>query len=142
MTRNTISPTLLASVALILLSGCATIFSSGPDTLTLESDPPGANYQYGPYQGRTPDTIAVSRKVVAGSQVVSFQKRGYDTRTMPIETGIQGVTWLDILVWPGFIVDFATGNAYRIEQPVVKGILTPIAAADATGTTAASTKRD
>lgn len=129
----------IASIGLTLLSGCATIFSSSPDTLTLESEPPGASYQYGPYQGKTPDTIPVSRKVVAGSQVVTFQMRGYETRTMPVETGVQGVTWLDILVWPGFIVDFATGNAYKIEQPVVKAMLTPTTAADAGGV---ATKRD
>lgn len=46
-----------APLALLILIGCATIFSSGPQTLTLKSNPTGAAYQYGVYSGKTPDTL-------------------------------------------------------------------------------------
>ena len=44
---------------------------------------------------------------------------------MPVDTRIQGVTWLDILFWPGFIVDFMTGNAYALATPTVAANLNP-----------------
>lgn len=55
-----------------------------------------------------------------------FTLAGYQQQTVPVETGIQGVTWVDILFWPGFIVDFASGNAYKVSSPDLTANLTPI----------------
>ena len=114
---------IIASLMLIC-SGCATIFSGGPESITMQSDPPGATYQYGPYQGKTPDTLAVARGSL--SHFAIFSKAGYEQKTVPVETGIQGVTWVDILFWPGFIVDFVTGNAFKVNSPVVNAVLEPV----------------
>lgn len=111
-------------VGIVLCSGCATMFSSGPETVTIKSDPPGARYQYGPYSGKTPDTIQASRKALA--QTATFTMEGYEQKTVSVLTGIQGVTWWDILFWPGFIVDFVTGNAYKLETPEISAKLEPV----------------
>jgi hypothetical protein len=116
----------LSLLILSLLTGCATIFSGEPQSLTLNSDPSGARYQYGPYAGQTPDTIAAARDSLA--HVAVFKLAGYEEKTVPVQTGIQGVTWVNILFWPGFIVDFATGNAYKVETPVINATLTREAA--------------
>ena len=47
-------------------------------------------------------------------------------RPCPCSPGIQGVTWWNILFWPGFIVDFVTGNAYKLETPEINGKLEPV----------------
>jgi len=105
--------------------GCATLFSSGPQTLNITSEPAGATYQYGVYNGKTPDTVQASRSELA--HVATFTLAGYETKTVPVETGIQGSTWWDILFAIGFAVDFASGNAYKVVDPNISATLTPIA---------------
>jgi hypothetical protein len=109
---------------LVGLTGCATIFGGGPQTINLTSDPPGAAYQYGVYSGKTPATLQASRAELA--HIASFKLAGYEQQTVAVDTGIQGVTWVDILFWPGFIIDFATGNAYKVNNPDLTATLTPI----------------
>jgi len=104
--------------------GCATIFSSGPQSVTFNSEPAGATYQYGAYSVKTPATVEASRADLA--HVATFSLPGYENATVPVETGVQGVTWVDVLFWPGFIVDFMTGNAYKVNTPVVTATLNPI----------------
>jgi hypothetical protein len=116
---------IVGATVLLTLSGCATVFSSGPQTLNLKSEPPGATYQYGPYSGKTPDTVQASRAELA--HVTTFTLAGYESKTVGVETSVQGVTWVDVLFWPGFIVDFVTGNAYKVNTPDVTATLTPIA---------------
>lgn len=65
------------------------------------------------------------RAAVSKADSVSFSLPGYETKTMPVDTRIQGVTWLDILFWPGFIVDFLSGNAYALATPTVSADLNP-----------------
>ena len=108
----------------LFCAGCATIFSSGPQTLTLNSDPSGATYQYGPYSGKTPATLQASRDDLA--HIATFSLPGYQNATVPVETGVQGVTWVDVLFWPGFIVDFMTGNAFKVNTPVINATLSPL----------------
>lgn len=129
MIRRFLAPVLAASIA---LTGCATIFSSGPDTLHLNSTPAGATYQYGSFTGKTPDSITVPRAALSKASSVSFSLPGYDTKTMPVETRIQGTTWLDILFWPGFIVDLMTGNAYALATPTISTNLNPVVASSNT----------
>ncbi len=111
------------TLAFLFLSGCATIFTSDTDTLTIESEPTAATYQCGAYSGRTPATIQVPRKAIPTYCI--FRKEGFEERSLPVTSGIQGVTWIDIFFWPALIADFATGNAYKVEPPVVKAFLDP-----------------
>jgi len=108
-----------------MLTGCATLFSGGPQPINVTSDPPGATYQYGIYNGKTPETIQASRGEL--SHVATFTLAGYEPKTVPVETGIQGSTWWDILFAIGFAVDFASGNAYKVVDPNISATLTPIA---------------
>lgn len=106
-------------------AGCATLFSSSTENVTVNSNPPGATYQYGPFNGTTPAQIVVPKKALAS--FATFSKPGYETATVPVVTGIQGATWWDILFWPGFIIDFVTSNATKLETPVITANLTPTA---------------
>lgn len=122
----------ILSFTVFMLTGCATLFSSGPQTLNITSEPAGANYQYGVYSGKTPDTVQAARGELA--HVATFTLTGYETKTVPVETGIQGSTWWDILFAIGFAVDFASGNAYKVVDPNISATLTPI------GSTASSSR--
>ena len=115
--------TVIAVAMIFFAAGCATIFTSSTQSVTVNSDPSGANYQYGPFNGTTPAQIEVPKKALAS--FATFSKLGYQTTTVPVVTGIQGATWWDILFWPGFIIDFVTGNATKLETPVITATLTP-----------------
>lgn len=106
-----------------ILSGCATLFSSEPESITVTSEPSGARFQYGAFTGTTPATIVVPRKALA--QMATFRKEGYEEKTVPVPTSIQGVIWWGILFWPSLIIDFVTGNAYKLDPPQIAAMLEP-----------------
>jgi hypothetical protein len=107
----------------LALPGCATLFSDAPEFIEVSSDPPGAKFQYGPFTGTTPAQIVVPRKALA--QTATFRKEGYEEKTGPVITGIQGVIWWGILFWPSLIIDFVTGNAYKLDPPEIRATLEP-----------------
>lgn len=103
------------------ISSCATIFTSSSESVTLNSDPPGANYQYGAFTGKTPATIMVPRGALTDWAI--FSMPGYRNSTVPVSKGIQGATWFNILFPLGFVIDFASGNAYSLKPSVIYGTL-------------------
>ena len=111
----------LVLVLVGVLPGCATVFSGGPENIQVTSDPPGAKFNYGAYSGTTPTSIMVPRKALV--TFATFRKDGYEEKTVPVITGIQGVTWIGILFWPALIIDFVTGNAYKLDPPLIRGNL-------------------
>ncbi len=113
----------LLLVSMSLTTGCATIFSSDPEVISVTSDPAGAKFQYGPFTGTTPTSVAVPRKAL--SSFATFRKEGYEEKTVPVITGTQGVIWWGILFWPSLIIDFVTGNAYKLDPPVINVVLDP-----------------
>ncbi len=134
MKRRLTVPAAIALAMIFFATGCATIFTSSTQHVTVNSDPSGANFQYGPFNGTTPAQIEVPKKALAS--FASFSKPGYQNTTVPVVTGIQGATWWDILFWPGFIVDFVTSNATKLETPVITATLTPTPGATPPATSA------
>ncbi len=114
---------LFAAFAMVAGSGCATLFSSDTCVVQFESTPPGATYTYGPFSGKTPDSVAVPKKAIAS--YASFAMNGYQSKTVPVTTGITGVFWLNLLFWPGLIIDVVTGDYQTIKQPTVTAMLDP-----------------
>jgi len=117
-------------------NACATIFTSSSQSIQVSSQPTGASYQYGVYSGKTPDTINASRGELV--HVITFSAPGYETKTVPVETAIQGATWWDILFPIGFAVDFASGNAYKVVNNDIGVTLSPTASAASPAPPAAS----
>jgi len=105
----------------LTLSGCATLFTSDSEVINVTSEPPGARFQYGPYTGTTPASIAVPRRALAS--YCNFRKEGYEEKTVPVVTGIQGVTWIGVLFPLALIIDFVTGAAYELEPPLIQTTL-------------------
>lgn len=104
-------------------SGCATLWSSEPETINVTSEPAGARFQYGAFSGTTPTTIVVPRKAL--TNFATFRKEGYEEKTVAVVTGTQGVIWWGILFWPSLIIDFVTGNAYKLDPPLISATLDP-----------------
>jgi hypothetical protein len=119
---------ILASLA-VMMSGCATLLSGGPQEMEITSDPPGATFEYDQFSGQTPKTISVPREVVSMNKSITFVKEGYEPKSVMVERKIRGITWLNFLFWPGgligFVVDLMNGKGYQAEAPILAA-LTPL----------------
>jgi len=108
---------LCAIVVVALLSqGCCSLFCSGTQNVQVLSDPPGAKVQIGPYEGKTPYTLALRRGKDYPIQVVHEGQ----TKTQPLNRRIEPVYWVNILFWPGLIVDLATGKMWEYDPTIYK----------------------
>ncbi len=126
MSKSSLVVSLLAASAVLFAPACATIFTSNTETVQMNSDPPGAKYDLGPFSGKTPDSIAIPKKAIP--DFATFEMPGYERRTVPVESGIAGVFWINVLFWPGMIVDMVTGDYKTLSLPTISATLTPLAA--------------
>ena len=107
------------------LSGCATVIAGGPDTIPIQTNPPGAYvYLNGTVVGQTPMMLDVPR----GSSMADI--RIYYPGFMPVQyTRYKSLNpWIFgnffLAIFP-VIVDFATDNWQRYsDEPIAIG-LTP-----------------
>lgn len=132
----TLFRSLTALMAGLIVSGCATMFSSGSVSIEVKSDPPGAQFRFGTFKGTTPTMISVPRKALKEHSSIYFTKEGYDDTTVPIVTRIQNITWLGILFWPSIVIDIANANAYELDAPNISASLVPTQNSEQSGTRA------
>lgn len=94
----------------IALTGCATIFSSGPTRLDFISNPEGAEvWVSGRLLGTTPVMIELHAN---DQQIVTFRMDGCEDTTLPLQMHVQaGWVVLDILAGViGVAIDAGTGE--------------------------------
>jgi hypothetical protein len=111
---------------LIALPGCATLVGGGPSQpVSLNSTPAGASFTVKSSSGiqmaagTTPQTLRLPRK---NEYQIDFTVPGYKTQSVALTKGTNGWIWGNLLIgWiVGFIVDFATGSAYKLEPSQVQ----------------------
>ncbi len=108
--------TLLPASILILTlcSSCATIFSGTVDEVFIDSRPEGAAvYLDDHYLGRTPLRTSIPRSL--SPRFLTYELEGYEVETRELGNRINGVTFINLLWWPGFVVDALTGAISRVE---------------------------
>lgn len=129
-------------VALTLCSGCASIMCSDHKTISIQSDPPGAQFEIEDHHGviivkeRTPNTVTLDRGSGYFKQagyLIRFEKEGYEPLRTMVNQGFEtGWYWLGNFVFGGFIgwviVDPLTGAMWTIED--VRVSLTPAAVSE------------
>lgn len=111
---KTINLGLLFAVTLTL-TGCASIAGDNTRAVSVDSNPKGAeiyvdNQQY----GLTPATINLP-SYIYGGKAVTLKKKGYNDQTKVVNSKFQPIALLDILFWPTFFVDVATGDIVKID---------------------------
>jgi hypothetical protein len=101
------------------LTGCATLFSSGPVPVAFQSDTPGAEvYVNGVHRGTTPLTLELDNTKPV---VVTFKQAGRADFTAEIGTKVRG-GFVVLNVLGGLlpvIVDAATGEWKTLESRTV-----------------------
>lgn len=122
---------LLAILPCLVVSGCATMFSPGPDYVPVSTRPPGARVLLDGYQvGVSPVMVAVPR----GSEgIFTFELAGYESRTIDRDKVVNGATFVNlgwILVWPavpiGFGIDALSGNLGKYSTTPLNVELVPL----------------
>jgi hypothetical protein len=105
---------LLVPLALLLGSGCATIFTSSSDPITFKSVPEGAKVEInGASIGRTPVTVPIKRSLTPPQVQVKLD--GYEAKNIMLQNSFNGVAILDVFFWPGFIIDAVTGAIMKYD---------------------------
>ena len=109
-----------------MLSGCATIAGGGPrQPVTVQSTPAAATFTIQSSSGlqmaqaTTPSTVSLPRK---NEYQIQITMPGYQPQSAVLTKGTNGWIWGNLVVgWiVGFIVDFATGSAYKLEPSLVQ----------------------
>ena len=115
---------ILSMLALVILTGCATIFTKSTDPITFTSIPEGAKVEVnGANVGRTPITVPIKRALTPPQ--VQLKLTGYETQQVLLQNSFNGVAILNIFFWPGFIVDAATGALMDYEIKSYETTLEP-----------------
>jgi hypothetical protein len=98
----------------IFCQGCCTIFTGHAQTIAINSNPPGATVTLGPYSGVTPYQVSVPR----GKDYVIQATYAGRTETRTLEKTVNPVWFINILFWPGLIIDLATGKMWEYDPTV------------------------
>jgi len=101
---------LLMLFAVVFSQGCCTIFLKDQD-VSVASTPAGAKVEMGPYEGTTPYTVSVPR----GKSYTIQATYGGERQTQNLEKSIEPLWFVNILFWPGLIVDLATGKMWQYD---------------------------
>lgn len=110
----------------LVLPSCATIAGGGSNqAVTVQSTPAPASFTIQSSsgiqmaQGTTPTTVRLPRK---NEYQIQITMPGYHPQTAVLTKGINGWIWGNLFVgWlVGFIVDFASGSAYKLEPSLVQ----------------------
>ena len=107
----------------LVLSSCATVFSGSTQSINVKvvnsgtqdllsqvscNITDGSGGDYG--MSSNPAQISVNRG--SGNIVINCHKAGYRQLNMAVGDSFNGLTIVNVLFWPGFLVDVATG-AYK-----------------------------
>jgi len=96
---------------LIFTQGCCSIFTPNPQTISVDSKPQGAKVRIGSFKNKTPCRALLPR----GKDYVIEVSYGKDTQTAVLNKNIEPIYWVQVLFWPGLIIDLATGKMYKYE---------------------------
>jgi len=105
----------MLTLALALtLTACASIAGSNTRQVNVTA-PSGAgiyvdNQQY----GVAPATITLPTYIYGGKSI-TVRKSGFRDQTQMVNSVFQPIALLDILAWPTFLIDAATGNLVKID---------------------------
>lgn len=107
--------TILAFAVLVNLSGCASVAGDNCRTVRVTSKPAGAHiYVDNQHYGVTPALVSLPNYIYGGKGI-TVKKPGFQEQTAMVNTKFQPVALLNILFWPGFIIDAATGSLIKID---------------------------
>lgn len=107
--------TILAAVIFIGVSSCATFFGDTTRKVQINSEPPGANiYVNGVFYAKTPGQLLLPTAGYSSHKIV-VSKEGFESSDVYINTKFQKIGYLNILMPPGFFIDFASDTMFTLD---------------------------
>lgn len=111
-----VSASVFASIVLLSLNSCATIFGDNRRTVCINSQPKDVGiYIEGERCGTTPASITFPSHIYGGKTVI-LKKEGFYEQAVQINTRFQRCGLWNLLFLPGFLIDLATGDSVKIER--------------------------
>ncbi len=112
---------LLTSV--VLLSSCATLFTSSRQTISIVGEPGIQVYDTRtniklaeiPQEKSTSFSI---KKGLADKQLLA-KKKGFTPKPFLLETTFNKTSLWNILFWPGFLIDLGTGQINKYDNTII-----------------------
>ena len=103
---------LLLVLSAMLLSSCCTLFTPSKQTITFNGENGIKIYDDGVKIAEIKDnnSTSVFIKKELSSKYLIAKKEGYRPTPLKLDTKFDAVGVLNILFWPGFVVDAATGQ--------------------------------
>lgn len=103
---------LLFVLPAMLLSSCCTLFTSSKQAITFNGENGIKIYDDGVKIAEIKDnnTTSVFIKKELSSKYLIAKKEGYRPTPLKLDTKFNSVAVINILFWPGFVVDAATGQ--------------------------------
>ena len=115
---------IVSALAILSLTGCATVFTGTTSNVNMRvvdsennellshvncslTDADGMVYNL----PANPGSMVISKG--KGTLRVDCKKKGYVQQNMGVAQNINGVTFINVLFWPGFIVDAVTGSIHK-----------------------------
>jgi hypothetical protein len=107
----------LYCLLLISLSSCSSIFNGSTQKLRVHSDPEDAEIMLnGSFAGRTPTEVTIKR---GKNYFLEIKKEGYVTSRVTTDKSLEPLFLLNIFIWPGFLIDLATGSAWTVDPELI-----------------------
>jgi hypothetical protein len=110
-------------LALVIISGCATLFAPKTYPLTINSEPADTEiYVNGEKMGVTPLELNLKPK---GSYSIEFRKDGFQSITRVVNTK-KGAGWIVLDLLGGIIpyfIDSRSGRWYQLDQDTIDAVL-------------------
>lgn len=98
----------------ILTASCATIFGNTTREVHVNSEPEGANiYVNGVLYAKTPGKLLLPNAGYSAHKIV-VSKPGFESGIIYVNTKFQKSGWLNVLMPPGFFVDYASDTMFEL----------------------------
>jgi hypothetical protein len=105
------------------MSGCATLFAGGNETVNIDSNPSGAVVTT--QQGLTLGTTPFVANLVPRDYILTFTLAGHNPGNYVLAKKVDGIAFLNLLCVLCWGIDFATGAIWGIEDDAIRVTLTP-----------------
>jgi hypothetical protein len=126
MTKSLVPSRSLPLVALLVLTGCATVIRGTRQSVAVTSDPPTADVIDQPSGNRftTPATVKMAR---GQYHTLNVTKSGYEPQQLPMRREVSVGFWIGdaFTLGIGTLIDFATGAIFHIKPKTVHVVLEP-----------------
>lgn len=104
---------LFLALAVLILSGCASVFTGVEQKMTFKSEPEGASvYVDDLLIGKTPLDVDLRKDEY---KKITFKLHGYEDQTILLKTRFQLAGLLNLFFLPGFTIDASTGGMFQYE---------------------------